>query len=154
MLFAAQIGGVAGRVVLARWSDRLRSGRLVAVLLAMAAAATGSFVLAVLPGETPLAMLYAVAVALGFATFGWYGPWVVYVAETASGRAVGLTLALAMTANQLGLIAAPPLFGLIVDLADANYRPAWLALAVVLLLATLRTLAGSRPRVASGSRVR
>ncbi|MDH3463923.1 MAG: MFS transporter, partial [Acidimicrobiia bacterium] len=32
VLFGAQISGVAGRILLARWSDRLRSGRQVAVL--------------------------------------------------------------------------------------------------------------------------
>jgi predicted MFS family arabinose efflux permease len=144
LLFTAQMTGVAGRVVLARWSDRLVSGRLTAVLSAVLASAAGAFVLAVLPSGVALAPLYALSAAMGFWAFGWYGPWVVHVAETADGRAVGLTLALAMTANQLGLVAAPPLFGLIVDLAGTSYRPAWAVLGVVLLLTATRVLAGAR----------
>lgn len=144
LLFAAQMSGVLGRVILARWSDHLRSGRLPAVVTAIAATAAGTFILAALPGDVPLALLYLIATAIGFWAFGWYGPWVVHVAETADGRAVGLTLAVSMTANQLGLVAAPPLFGLIVDLADTNYRPAWAALGIVLSLTALRVQAGHR----------
>lgn len=144
VLFAAQMSGVAGRVVLARWSDRIASGRSKAVLTAIVGAALGAFLLAALPGDVPLGVLYVLAAAIGFWTFGWYGPWVVLVAEAAGGQAVGLTLALAMTANQLGLVAAPPLFGLLLDLTDTNYRPAWAALGLVLLVAAVRVQAGRR----------
>jgi len=144
LLFVAQMSGVAGRVVLARWSDLTPGGRLPTVLGAILATAAGAFVLAALPVGVPLIILYVLVAVIGFWTFGWYGPWVVLVAETAGGNAVGLTLALAMTANQLGLVAAPPLFGLIVDLADTNYRPAWSALGLALLLAASRTYAGHR----------
>ncbi|NNC90852.1 MAG: MFS transporter [Acidimicrobiia bacterium] len=144
MLFAAQMMGVAGRVILARWSDRLPSGRLTAVLASVVATAIGATTLAVLPSGTAVPVLFILAAVIGFWAFGWYGPWVVHVAETADGHAVGLTLALAMTANQLGLVAAPPIFGLIVDLADGNYRPAWVALSFVLLVAASRILAGVR----------
>jgi predicted MFS family arabinose efflux permease len=144
MLFTAQMMGVAGRVVLARWSDRLSSGRLSAVLTAVVATAIGSMLLAVLPAAAPIPLLHVLAATIGFWAFGWYGPWVVHVAETADGHAVGLTLALAMTANQLGLVAAPRIYGLIVDLADTNYRPAWAALSLVLVVAASRILAGVR----------
>ncbi len=149
VLFTAQMTGVAGRVVLARWSDRIGSGRLVAVVTAAVATAAGAFLLAVLPSGVPLVVLYLLAAAVGFWAFGWYGPWVVHVAEAADGQAVGLTLALAMTANQLGLAAAPPLFGLVVDLAGSDYRPAWAALGIVLLLTAARVLAGARREFAA-----
>lgn len=142
LLFVAQMSGVAGRVVLARWSDTIRAGRLPAIRTAILATALGMFVLAVLPVNVPLPVLYAAAAIIGFWTFGWYGPWVVHVAETADGQAVGLTLALAMTANQLGLVAAPPLFGLLLDMADSNYRPAWGAVGLVLLAGASRVRAG------------
>ncbi len=144
VLFVAQMSGVAGRVVLARWSDQIGAGRLRAVLTAILASAAGAFVLAAIPGGIPLGALYVLAAVVGFWTFGWYGPWVVLVAEAADGQAVGLTLALAMTANQLGLVAAPPLFGLLVDLADSNYRPAWAALGFALVLTASRVNAGDR----------
>jgi predicted MFS family arabinose efflux permease len=144
LLFTAQMCGVAGRVVLARWSDRIPAGRLPAVRAAIVATALGMLLLAFLPEDLSLPALGVVAGVVGFWSFGWYGPWVVYVADSAGGQAVGLTLALAMTANQLGLVAAPPLFGLVLDIADADYRPAWVAVAVVLLLAAFRVMAGER----------
>ncbi|MDH3517917.1 MAG: MFS transporter [Acidimicrobiia bacterium] len=144
MLFTAQMMGVVGRVALARWSDRLGSSRLTPVLTAVVATAIGSMALAALPSAAPVGLLYVLAGVMGFWAFGWYGPWVVYVAEIAEGRAVGLTLALAMTANQLGLVAAPPLFGLIVDRAGNNYRPAWAVLSLMLAVAASRIVAGVR----------
>jgi predicted MFS family arabinose efflux permease len=144
LLFVAQMSGVAGRVVLARWSDTIRAGRLPAIRTAILATALGMFVLAALPVDVPLPVLYVAAAIIGFWTFGWYGPWVVHVAETADGQAVGLTLALAMTANQLGLVAAPPLFGLLLDITDSNYRPAWGAVGLVLLVGASRVRAGER----------
>jgi predicted MFS family arabinose efflux permease len=156
LLFLAQMSGVVGRVVLARWSDRIRAGRLPAIRTAIMATALGMFVLAALPVNAPLPFLFAAAAIIGFWTFGWYGPWVVHVAETADGRAVGLTLALTMTANQLGLVAAPPLFGLLLDITGSNYRPAWGAVGAVLVLGVFRVRAGERPdgrqRLASGRR--
>ena len=144
LLFVAQMSGVAGRVILARWSDTIQAGRLPAIRTAILATALGMFVLAALPVDVPLPVLYAAAAIIGFWTFGWYGPWVVHVAETADGQAVGLTLALAMTANQLGLVAAPPLFGLLLDITDSNYRPAWGAVGLVLLAGASRVRAGER----------
>jgi cyanate permease len=46
-----------------------------------------------------------------------------------------------MTANQLGLVAAPPLFGLILDITNTNYRPAWAVVGIVLLLTATRVMA-------------
>ena len=52
-------------------------------------------------------------------------------------------------ANQLGLVAAPPLFGLLLDIASSNYRPAWGAVGVVLLAGASRVRAGERRARAS-----
>ena len=142
-LFAAQLFGVVGRVVLAARSDRLGPGRrmrLVKQSLLLAAGLT--FVLPLLPSEEGIPVLVLVAV-LGFFAFGWYGPWVVHVAEVAPSGAMGLTLGLAMTTNQLGIVIAPPLFGVLLDLSDM-YRVAWWALATALMLAALRVGLGTR----------
>jgi predicted MFS family arabinose efflux permease len=79
---------------------------------------------------------------LGFFAFGWYGPWVVHVAELAPGRSVGLTLTVAITANQLGIAAGPPLFGLALDLG--GYSVAWGILAAGLLLISITTFRRAR----------
>jgi predicted MFS family arabinose efflux permease len=58
---------------------------------------------------------------------------------------VGLTLTFAMTANQLGIVAAPPIFGLVVD-ATSSYPFAWLALSAALALTSAVTLISSTTR--------
>jgi MFS family permease len=141
-LAAAQVAGMAGRVVLAAWSDRLRSGRVTAITVALAGAAVGATIMAVFPAAAPFWSILLLAVGFGFFSFGWYGPWVVHIAEVAPGHAVGLALALAMTANQLAIVTAPPLFGLLVDITGGFTLP-WLAVAVALLLAAVRVRVGA-----------
>lgn len=142
-LFAAQMAGVAGRVALARWSDRYGAGHrlrpVTATLLVTAAATT---VLAVLP-TVSLVVAVALMVPYGFFAFGWYGPWVVHVADVAPDDATGLTLALAMTGNQLGIVTGPPLFGVLQDLSG-GYTVPWLGFAVVLVLAAGRVRVARR----------
>jgi MFS family permease len=61
---------------------------------------------------------------LGFFGLGCYGPWVAYLAETAPADQVGLALGAAMAINQLGIICAPPLLGLVHDLSG-GYTALW-----------------------------
>lgn len=106
VLFAVQGCGIAGRVILAAWSDRT-AHRLIPVATAGVAAAVGVAALPSAAGRMGLPLLVAYAGVMGFFAFGWYGPWVVHVAELAPGPSVGLTLTVAMTANQL-VAAGPP----------------------------------------------
>ncbi|MGH9168188.1 MAG: MFS transporter [Acidimicrobiia bacterium] len=143
-LFATQLAGVAGRVVLGAWSDRLGPGRRMwAVEVSLVVAAACVFVLPLLPGGASYGGLTVLSVVLGFFAFGWYGPWVVRVTEVAPGGAVGLTLALAMTTNQLGIIGAPPLFGLVLDRSGTYLLPWWL-LALAMAAGALRVGVGLR----------
>lgn len=138
--------GVAGRVLLAAWSDRLGPGRrMIAVGTAAAVSLLGVFLLAVLSAGVPLLLVFLLAAAVGFFAFGWYGPWVVHVAELAPAQSVGLTLAFAMTANQLGIVAGPPAFGLVLDLSG-SYVVAWWALAFALALVTAIVFVDRSPR--------
>ena len=143
-LAVAQLAGVAGRVVLAAWSDRLRSGRITAISVALGGAAVGAILFAVLPATAPFWLILLLAAGSGFFTFGWYGPWVVHIAEIAPDHAVGLALAMAMTANQLAIVSAPPLFGTLVDVSGGFMVP-WLMVAGALLVAAIRVRVG-RPR--------
>ena len=76
----------------------------------------------------------ALAAWLGFFGLGWYGPWVAYLAESAPADKVGLTLGAATALNQLGIIAAPPLLGLVHDLTG-GYAALWACVVVTLALA-------------------
>ncbi len=153
MLFAAQMAGTAGRVVLAAWSDRTSGGRLVPIVAGMGMTALGAAAAPLLPADLAISGLAVFSAAFGFFAFGWYGPWVVHVAEIAPRRAVGLTLALAMTGNQLAIVLSPPIFGLILD-ASGGYTASWLAVAGFVALAATRVGGGlwrRRDRIAGSA---
>jgi MFS family permease len=137
VLAVSQVLGMGGRVALAAWSDkRFRTRRLHLVVLSLVMTAVLLCVVAWLPQGVSVPVVGVVAGALGFFAFGWYGPWVVHTSEIAPRGSVGLTLALSMSATQLGIVVAPPLFGLLLDLSS-SYLLAWLVLASALLGAAL-----------------
>jgi MFS family permease len=130
VLSVSQILGMGGRVALGAWSDkRWHTRRLHLVILSLMMTASFLCLLAWLPEGVPVGAIGVVAALLGFFAFGWYGPWVVHISDIAPRGSVGLTLALSMSATQLGIVAAPPLFGLLLDIGG-SYRLAWLVLAL------------------------
>ena len=96
--------------------------------------AGGVLLLMFVPPRAPEPALALLAAWLGFFGLGWYGPWVAYLAETAPVDKVGLTLGAAMALNQLGIIAAPPLLGLVHDLTG-GYAALWACVVAMLALA-------------------
>ena len=133
-LSLAQAAGAAGRIGLAGWSDRTPSLRFRLLTVSMIAVAVGVVVLMFVPPQTPQPLLALLAAWLGFFGLGWYGPWVAYLAETAPADKVGLTLGTAMAINQLGIIAAPPLLGLVHDLTG-SYTCLWACVVAALAVA-------------------
>ncbi|MEU9624914.1 MFS transporter, partial [Streptomyces sp. NPDC048155] len=123
VLVAAQGAGVVGRICLAAWSDRSRSGRHASVTVCMVAVIAGMAVLMTPLGCSPSAAC-VVLVWLGFFGFGWYGPWVAYVAESAPPDRTGFALGLAMSVNQVAIVLVPPALGLLKDLTG-SFTPAW-----------------------------
>lgn len=144
-LSLAQVAGAVGRIALAAWSDRTPSRRFRLLTLSMIAVAAGIVVLMFVPPQTPGPLLALLAAWLGFFGLGWYGPWVAYLAETAPADKVGLTLGAAMAINQLGIMAAPPLLGLVHDLTG-SYTALWACLVAALAVAygLTRVSAGKR----------
>ncbi len=133
-LALAQAAGVTGRVSLAAWSDRTPARRFRLLSLCMIAVAGGFVVLLLAPPQTPEPALALLAAWLGFFGLGWYGPWVAYLADTSPPDKVGLTLGAAMAINQLGIIGAPPLLGLVHDLTG-GYTALWACAVGVLAVA-------------------
>jgi len=144
-LALAQGAGVAGRIGLAAWSDRAPAARFRLLGISMIAVGAGILLLIFVPPATPEILLALLAAWLGFFGLGWYGPWVAYLAETASADKVGLTLGAAMAINQIGIIGAPPLLGLVHDLSG-GYTALWACTVAALAVAYLST--GSRRRIA------
>ncbi|MWA09209.1 MFS transporter [Streptomyces sp. BA2] len=147
VLVAVQGAGVVGRIVLAAWSDRARSGRYGSLVLSMAAVLAAMTVLMTPLGRSP-AVACCTLVWLGFFGFGWYGPWVAYVTESAPPDRTGFALGLAMSVNQIAIVVMPPVLGLLKDLTD-SFAPVWgllSAMTSVALTVSARTRPGNRPR--------
>jgi predicted MFS family arabinose efflux permease len=118
--------GVVGRIALAAWSDRT-SGRRVPVLTCMSCAIVGLAVLTLAPLGSGV-VVGALMVWLGFFGFGWYGPWVAYVADCAPEGKSGFALGLAMAVNQVAVIVVAPGLGLLRD-STGSFVPCWIVLA-------------------------
>ncbi|PAU77612.1 MFS transporter [Halomonas salipaludis] len=136
LLFVAQAAGVVGRIALAAWSDRCRS-RYFPVIVCMAAVIVGLGVLVWLPLSSPF-MLGCLMAWLGFFGFGWYGPWVAYVAESAPPDKTGFVLGLAMAINQVAIVSVPPLLGWMLDMSG-SFLPGWGLLIGMTLLGLVLT---------------
>ncbi|MGW0904904.1 MFS transporter [Streptomyces sp. NPDC002853] len=147
VLVAAQGAGVVGRVALAAWSDRARSGRQGSLALCMMAVLAAMAVLMTPLGRSP-AVACCAFVWLGFFGFGWYGPWVAHVTESAPPGRTGFALGLAMSVNQVAIVVTPPVLGLLKDVTD-SFVPAWGLLSATTALAlalSVRHRPGNRPR--------
>ncbi|MEU6238266.1 MFS transporter [Kitasatospora sp. NPDC047058] len=148
VLVVTQVAGMAGRIGLAAWSDRCRTGRYAPVRASMAAVIAGMALLATPAGQSPVAACLLFA-WLGFFGIGWYGPWVACVAESAPPDRTGFALGLAMAVTQIAVVLAPPALGLLKD-ATHGYGPAWGALTTVTALALAFALRAGRSRPGSG----
>lgn len=133
----AQAVGIAGRISLTWVSDHWWPGRRLRSLgwtmLICAAALT---VLLLLPPKTPVWILLAVFVIVGFFGIGWYPLWLVQVAELAPKNAIASTISFAMTLNLVAISIMPPVFGVVADVQ--GYEAAWALLVVMLVLSVIR----------------
>lgn len=134
MLSLAQLSGAAGRILWGAASDHVTRGRrrpvlfVIGVITAVAAVLVGQLGV----GAPGWAVAGGVAL-LGATAIGWNGVYATLVGELARGDSVAGAAALAMTANFVGVILGPPLFGLVVDLTE-SYALAWRLVAVLGLL--------------------
>ncbi|MBI3244934.1 MAG: MFS transporter [Deltaproteobacteria bacterium] len=136
LLVGAQVAGAAGRILWGLWSDRwFRQHRKPALVWASVFSTGGSLVLGWLPPSVPLWLIGLVVLIYAFNTIGWHGSWIAMVAEIAGPTKQGRTLGMAMTIMYPGIIAFPPLFGLLVDYTH-SWRLAWSVAAAVLALGT------------------
>jgi len=142
MFFIVLGAGVVGRIVLAAWSDRCKAGRYVPVLICLGVVAVALLGLPWLQTRN-LGVLGTYMALVGFFAYGWYGPWVAYIADTAPAERKGFALGMAMTANQISVVIVPPVVGFSNDLAG-TYAYAWGALAMVSLLVLQNTYRRAR----------
>jgi ACS family hexuronate transporter-like MFS transporter len=153
---------VVGRVGWGFVSDTLFGGRRLVVLGILGIGTAGSLAwLSVIGETTSVAVVGALAVAVGLTSIGWMGVYTVLIGEIAGTQRTGTALGLAQVFMRMGMVTMPPLFGLLVDVTG-SYTLGWrsaaaLALAATLALLTLsgwpRLIARNQPSVSEqGSR--
>lgn len=128
--------GMAGRVLLASASDSMFKGdRRTPLFLSVLAALLSVLMISMNLESFPLWTLYILCAWLGFFGIGWYSLYIAEVAEKSVHDSVGVTVSFALTLNQLAIIAAPPIFGLLTDMK--GYEFGWYCIAFFLLLSGL-----------------
>jgi MFS family permease len=136
----ALFASTAARVLWGAVSDFLLGSRRVLTLGVMSLvgvlALTG---ITFMGPSTPTAVIVLVSVGLGVSILSWPGIFTVYVAELAGTERSGASIGAVNTIMRLGIVTAPPLFGLLVDVTD-SYALGWAIAAGALVLSTVSLL--------------
>ncbi|WP_141536716.1 MFS transporter [Bacillus cereus] len=127
--------GMVGRVILAAISDLFYKGNRRTLLFITVCISIFFILILVMSIHTITNVLYGVSALLGFFSIGWFSLFITEVAESASEESVGMTVSFALTLNQIAIIAAPALFGYIVD--KKGYTYAWLCIVVLLTISAV-----------------
>jgi MFS family permease len=126
-LAIALVGGVAGRIGWGALGDIIGNRRALTAVSAIAAVCCLAMS-AINPG-TNLIIVAVICLALGLTTTSWNAVYISLVAAMAPDR-TGSALGVGLTAVLAGFLFAP-FFGLLADQAH-SFRPAWIAVALVL----------------------
>ncbi|PEO42882.1 MFS transporter [Bacillus sp. AFS026049] len=122
------IGGMVGRVVIAWASDQFFEGkreRLLLIVMAVTVILTVMLPLILTVEMEILMPLFCFL--LGFVAIGWYSIFIACITEQSDSRFIGLTVSSALTLNQLFIVIAPSLFGLVVNLLNSYQHALYLA---------------------------
>lgn len=141
-LSVAQIGGIGGRILWGYVADGwLGANRMLAALAFIMAAS--SLATALLHGEMPTLLVFAILFVFGASATGWNGVYLAEVARRAppgmAGIATGGTLAITF----LGVVLGPPVFGAL-SAAFGSYRVGYAALAIPVALCGIVLLRARR----------
>jgi sugar phosphate permease len=123
------IGGTVGRVVWGVISDRIFEGDRHYPMILLCLLALGSALgMISLSRDSVGCLPYILCAVMGFTFMGWNALFITSTAEIATPAQVGLATGIAITVSWIGIIAGPPIFGLIAD--KAGYSWGWTMLAV------------------------
>lgn len=149
VLFIVQLSGSAGRIVLSAISDRIADGKRRFVTLCLGITPVALVAAASLPAHSATWVVVTFSALVGVCCFGWYGPWVVWLSDSAEDGQVGEVLGAAMAINQIAIASVPAIFGFVSDIVSAPALP-WYCISGLLGLAFAWTLrASSKERGAS-----
>jgi len=135
IMAAAQVAGIAARILWGWVADRFVAARALLLALGLAMGVAGAATGFITPGW-PVAAIVAVTMLLGASALGWNGVYLAEVAHLAPAGAAGAATGGALSLTFLGVVIGPPLFGAVVA-ASGSYRPAFLAAALTAARAAL-----------------
>ncbi|HSB41004.1 MAG TPA: MFS transporter [Methylomirabilota bacterium] len=139
LVAASQGGGAVSRLVLGAASDRWATRRRSLWLAFTGATGAAIFLLyAVWPATSPVAA-GALAFATGVGAYGWVGIFFVISAEVGGPGQAGLLSGVAFASIVLGLLAGPPVFGMLLEASD-SYAVAWAVFAALSAVVTAVSL--------------
>lgn len=119
--------GALGRVAWGVAGDYLFGSRK-AVLVAIGGlgAAVGIMLSLTHPASSRW-LIYSLAISFGLTGMGWTAVWLTLIGEILNKETMGLGIGIAYCVSNLAILAAPPLFGLLIDLFN-SYACSWIFL--------------------------
>ncbi|MEB9686461.1 MFS transporter [Bacillus thuringiensis serovar pingluonsis] len=134
LLSLTLFGGMFGRIILAWISDRLFNGnRSKPLQLTILLTAITVMILIYLLPFLPMWGISILCFSLGFLGLGWYSLFIVLMSERSDPNFIGLTVSFGLTLNQIFIVLAPSLFGLLVDYFK-SYKIPFLLLTVLICI--------------------
>ena len=144
-----QIGGIIGRPLWGWFSDRFLQGNREKAISLLGLISGFMFLI---PGlffnsfQLSLVAVYVFSFFLGFSIFGWGGLYYVAIAEFAGLERAGAALGFGLLFNRIGIVIAPPIFGLLADL-KGNYDYSWLLFGAFVIFTSFVYYLSSSKRV-------
>jgi|SRR5680860_112703 len=138
-LFLALVhfGGMVGRIFWGYVSDTFFLGKRKPVLGLIGIIAAGmALVMLLLTQTTPLWLVGLITWVFGFTAVGWNGIYITMLSEIAGRDQAGTAVGMGVTLLQVGVLAFPPAFGLLVDLSG-SYEMSWIGLSLLMGLGVL-----------------
>ncbi|MEK5482191.1 MFS transporter [Viridibacillus sp. FSL R5-0888] len=126
------IGGMVGRVAIAWVSDQFfEQNREKLLFLVMVVTVVLTVILPLVINAKLVMLLFCFL--LGFVAIGWYSLFIACITEQSDPRYIGLTVSSALTLNQVFIVIAPSLFGLIVNILNSYQIALYIAGIIVAL---------------------
>ena len=129
-LALVQAGAIAGRVGWGAIGDLIGNRRALSSVAAVAAGCCA--LMAAVDARSNLVVIGALCLLLGMAAMSWNAVYISLVTSMAPRRSIGSSLGTGLSVVLLGFLVAP-LFGRVADVAH-SFRPAWLALALLVMI--------------------
>lgn len=134
-LAMVHIGGIVGRPIWGWLSDGFFGGNRGQTLFALGLMSGCLYLMIglLLAGNgTSAAVIFLFSFLLGTTALSWIGIFFITVGEFVGPDETGMATGLALVFTRVGMLAAPPIFGLIAD-TSGSYQASWLAFGILIV---------------------